>query len=115
MVGSFNYLRILENLPAMFKSFPMPPAQALMMESMFADLQISSSSSLVFASNDGNGKVNTHIALPKEHLNEIMAVVMQIQAKVMKNMMQPSAPGSAEPAPAPAPAEAHDHADHDSH
>jgi hypothetical protein len=101
-VGSFNYLKMLEALPEIFKSLPMPPAQAMMMEGMFDDLNISSKSCLAFAGSSANGKLTTQIALPKEHLTEIMGVVMQIQAKAMQNMMQQQQPA---PEAAPAPAE----------
>ena len=107
MVGSYNHMRIFETLPTMLKSLPIPPAQAMMMEGMFSDLDISSISCVAFASDSRNGKLTTHVALPKEHLAEIMGVVMQIQAKAMQNMMKQvpgAAPGTATPVPMPAPA-----------
>jgi hypothetical protein len=79
----------------------------MMMEGMFDDLNISSKSCLAFAGSSANGKLTTQIALPKEHLTEIMGVVMQIQAKAMQNMMQQQQPApEAAPAPMPAPAPA---------
>jgi hypothetical protein len=66
----------------------MPPAQAMMFESMLEGLDIQSKSCLAVAGSAADGKVNIHATLPKEHLGEIMNLAMQIQAKVQKQMME---------------------------
>jgi len=61
-IATYNFLRWLKMLGA-FAPVPMPPAQ----------MDIPTKSNIVFAGKTGNGRMVVDIALPKEHLTEMMA------------------------------------------
>jgi len=72
-VVTYNFLRLFKMATAMV---PVPIPQ----------MDIPTKSNIVFAGKAGNGKMVVDIALPKEHLMEIMAVFMKMQQQMM--MMQ---------------------------
>jgi hypothetical protein len=51
-------------------------------------MDISTKSNIVFAGKAGNGKMVVDIALPKEHLTEIMAAFQTMQQKMMMQQQQ---------------------------
>jgi len=72
-VVTYNFLRLFKMATAMV---PVPIPQ----------MDIPTKSNIVFAGKADNGKMVVDIALPKEHLMEIMAVFMKMQQQMM--MMQ---------------------------
>ena len=73
-VVTYNFLRLFKMMTAMV---PVPMPQ----------MDIPTKSNIVFAGKAGNGKMVVDIALPKEHLTEIMAAFQMIQQQ-QKMMMQ---------------------------
>lgn len=102
-VGSYNILRMLSMISEMMKSQPIPPEQAMMFNSMLGDLDIQTQSCIAVAGSAADGKLNIHAAMPKEHFNEIMSVVTQIQTKMMQEMMKLPQNSSTTPIPVPVP------------
>jgi general secretion pathway protein G len=84
MVGTFNYVRVLNMVPAMMGAMmPVPMPQ----------LDIPTKSNIVFAGNVGNGKLTVDIAIPKQHLAEIMAAFqMMMQHQMQQQMKMQSTP-----------------------
>ncbi|MBA7661766.1 hypothetical protein ES703_69786 [subsurface metagenome] len=78
-VVTYNFLRLFKMMTAML---PVPIPQ----------MDIPTKSNIVFAGKAGNGKMVVDIALPKEHLMEIMAVFMKMQQQ--QKIMQQKQPGS---------------------
>ncbi len=74
-IATYNYLRLFKMIGAI-SPMPMPMLQ----------MDIPTKSNIVFAGKAGNGKFTLDIALPKEHLMEIMTVFMKMQQQQM--MMQ---------------------------
>ena len=74
-VVTYNFLRLFKMMTAMV---PVPIPQ----------MDFPTKSNIVFAGKAGNGKMVVDIALPKEHLNEIMAVFQMMQQQQQKQMMQ---------------------------
>ena len=74
-IATYNYLRLFKMVGAI-SPMPMPMLQ----------MDIPTKSNIVFAGKAGNGKFTLDIALPKEHLMEIMTVFMKMQQQQM--MMQ---------------------------
>ncbi len=73
-MGTYNFLRLFKMAGAMAGAFmpaPMPLAQ----------MDIPTKSNIVFAGKVSNGKMRFEIALPKEHLTEIMAAFQPPLAK----------------------------------
>jgi hypothetical protein len=65
-MGTYNFLRLFKMVGAMAGAFmpvPMPVAQ----------MDIPTKSNIVFAGKAGNNRMTVHVALPKEHLIEIIA------------------------------------------
>ncbi|MHC4659674.1 MAG: type II secretion system protein GspG, partial [Planctomycetota bacterium] len=92
---TYNYVRALEMLPAMMGAMmpvPMP------------EIDIPTKSNIVLAGKIGDGKMTIDIALPKEHLTEIVAaftMMMQQQMMMQQEMMQQRAmPGQPTTQPA---------------
>jgi len=78
-VVTYNFLRLFKMMTAMV---PVPIPQ----------MDFPTKSNIVFAGKAGNGKMVVDIALPKEHLTEIMAAFQMIQQQQM--IMQQKQPGS---------------------
>ena len=74
-VGTYNYVRLFSMVTAMM---PVPVQMP----------DIVSKSNVAFAGRVADGKLTVDIALPKEHLTEIMMVVMAMQQQMMQQMMQ---------------------------
>ncbi len=83
-VVTYNYLRLFKMIGAIMP-MPMPMLQ----------MDIPTKSNIVFAGKAGNGKMVVDIALPKEHLTEVVAAfqMMQQQQKIMQQK-QPGSPRS---------------------
>ena len=83
-IATYNYVRLLKMLPAMMGAMmpvPMP------------EMDIPTNSNIVFAGKVGGGNIIVDIALPKEHLTEIMAVFqMMMQQQQMQQMPGPPQP-----------------------
>ncbi|MCH8119146.1 MAG: hypothetical protein IIC00_05390, partial [Planctomycetes bacterium] len=79
-VVTYNFLRVFKMMTAMI---PMPMPQ----------MDIPTRSNIVFAGKAGNGKMVVNIALPKEHLTEIMAAFQTMQQQIMQQK-QPGSPRS---------------------
>jgi hypothetical protein len=80
-VVTYNFLRLFKMATAMV---PVPIPQ----------MDIPTKSNIVFAGKAGNGKMAVDIALPKEHLMEIMAVFMKMQQQQKMMMQQNQGPES---------------------
>jgi len=84
MIFTLNYLRILGTvIPAMM---PMPMPQ----------VNFQSKSNLVFAGSIDKGRTNVQVALPKEHLTEI---IQAVQMMMMQQMQQQQKAGGPNPTP----------------
>jgi hypothetical protein len=79
-VVTYNFLRLFKMATAMV---PVPIPQ----------MDIPTKSNIVFAGKAGNGKMVVDIALPKEHLMEIMAAFMKMKQQ-QQMMMQQKQPGN---------------------
>ena len=85
VMGTFNYVRVLKMLPAMMGAMmpvPMP------------EIDFPTKSNIAFAANVGNGKLTFDIAIPKQHLAEIMAAVQMMMQHQMKMQPTPMPPGA---------------------
>ena len=74
-VATYNFVRTLNIIPAMMGAMmpvPMP------------EINIPTKSNFVFAGKAGNGKMTIDMAVPKEHLMEIMQVMTTMQQQKMK-------------------------------
>lgn len=81
-VCTFNLLRFFKMITAMV---PMPMPQ----------MDAPTKSNIALAGKVGNGRMTINIAVPKEHLTEIMSAVMMMQ----QQMMQQQTPMQTEPTP----------------
>jgi len=86
VVATYNYLRLFKMMSAMM---PMPMPK----------MDIPSKSNLVFAARVRDGSLSLDMALPKEHLSEMMMAFQMMQMQMMQQKMQnqqmqtpPSAP-----------------------
>ncbi|GAI55337.1 unnamed protein product, partial [marine sediment metagenome] len=82
VMGTFNYVRVLKMLPAMMGAMmpvPMP------------EVDFPTKSNIAIAANVGNGKLTFDIAIPKQHLAEIMAAFQMMMQHQMK-MQSPQGP-----------------------
>ena len=80
-VVTYNFLRLFKMMTAML---PVPMPQ----------MDFPTKSNIVFAGKAGNGKMVVDIALPKEHLTEIMAAFQMIQQQKIMQQKQPGSPRS---------------------
>ncbi len=80
-VVTYNFLRLFKMATAMV---PVPIPQ----------MDFPTKSNIVFAGKAGNGKMVVDIALPKEHLTEIMAAFQMIQQQKIMQQKQPGSPRS---------------------
>lgn len=100
-VASINVIRLASGLGDMLQGMPMIGQ----MVSAFLDkLNVPTQSCLAMSATIDHGKSNVELAIPKQHVMEIMAAVMQIQQqfmqeKMMKQMQQQQTTPSAEPGP----------------
>ncbi|MBA7660180.1 hypothetical protein ES703_68180 [subsurface metagenome] len=74
-VGTYNYLRLFKWVAAMVPT-PMP------------QMDFPTKSNIALAGKVGNGKMTVDIALPKEHLAEIMTAIQMMMQKMMQQQMQ---------------------------
>jgi len=75
VMGTFNYVRVLKMMPAIMGAMmpvPMP------------EVDFPTKSNFVFAGNVGGGKITIDIAIPKQHLTEIMAAFQMMMQQQMK-------------------------------
>ncbi|GAH10462.1 unnamed protein product, partial [marine sediment metagenome] len=86
-VGTYNYLRLFKWVAAMT---PMP------------QMDFPTKSNIALAGKVGNGKMTVDIALPKEHLTEIMTAIQMMMQKMMQQQMQQK-PMPQQPTMQPAP------------
>ncbi len=92
-VCSVNIIKLISGWGEMFGSISELHGDAgmpLPLE-MFADIKVPTQSSLAIGSKASDGQLTTRIVLPKQHMMEVMTVGMQIQQKVMQQMMQEGA------------------------
>jgi hypothetical protein len=82
-VLTYNFLRLFKMVGA-FSPMPMPMLQ----------MDIPTKSNFVFAGKAGNGKMVVDIALPKEHLTEIMTVFITMQQQKMQMQQNQKSPES---------------------
>jgi hypothetical protein len=83
---NFNLLRLFQMATAMVPFLPLPQTQ----------FQTSSNVTAIGKAADGQLVIN--VAVPKEHIQEIMTAVLSIQQQMMQQPTQPS-PGSVSPTP----------------
>ena len=77
-VGTFNYVRMLRMLPAIMGA---------MMPVFMPEIDFPTKSNFAFAGSVGNGKATFDVAIPKQHLAEIMAAFQMMQHQ-MQQMQQ---------------------------
>ncbi|MHC4336451.1 MAG: hypothetical protein ACYSTG_00675 [Planctomycetota bacterium] len=83
VMGTFNYVRVLKMLPAMMGAMmpvPMP------------EVDFPTKSNIAFAGTVGDGKLTFGIAIPKQHLAEIMAAFQMMMQHQMQQMQKQSTP-----------------------
>ncbi|MHC4111897.1 MAG: redoxin family protein, partial [Planctomycetota bacterium] len=73
-MGTYNFLRLFKMVGAMAGAFIPTPIP-------FAQMDIPTKSNIVFAGKAGNNRMTVEIALPKEHLTEIIAAFQTPMAK----------------------------------
>jgi hypothetical protein len=73
-VGTYNFLRWLKIMTA-FAHVPMP------------QMDMPTKSNIAFAAKAGNGRMVFDIAVPKEHLTEIIAASLVMQQQMMQQQM----------------------------
>ena len=78
-MGTLNYIRMLKMMTSMM---PMPAGVNR------PQINTPTSSCIAFAGRAGSGRLTIDIALPKEHLTEIMAAVMAMQQQMMMQHQQ---------------------------
>ena len=84
-VASINVIRLVSGMGDMMQGVPMVGQ----MVSAFLDkLNVPTQSCLASSITINHGKANVQLAIPKQHVMEIMAAVMQIQQQVMQQKMQ---------------------------
>ncbi len=83
--GTFNYVRMLKMISAMTRNLPGAPPMP--------EMEFDSKSNLAFTGAFRDGTLTTRAALPKEHVRELVAAFMTMQAK----MAQAQAAASQEP------------------
>jgi hypothetical protein len=86
--GTFNEVRAIQ-MGMAFAPMPMPQVEA------------SSQSNIAFAGNIGNGRLLEDIAIPKQQVQEIMALFIKIQQQTMQEQPKPSEQPGAQPPSAP--------------
>lgn len=102
MVGSINYLKFAKGFMGMIQQMG-GPEETAMMSGMASALDIQTQSCMAFSATVDNGKVVTRLAMPKQHLMEIVTAAMQVQAKMMQQAQTDAGGGmTASPEPAPA-------------
>ncbi len=80
-IATYNYLRLFKMIPAMLQDLgPMPVT--------LPQIDIPTTSNINLAGSINNGKMVVDIALPKQHLTEIMTAVQMMQQQMMQKMMQ---------------------------
>ena len=78
-MGTLNYIRMLKMMTSWM---PMPAGMNR------PQINTQTSSCIAFAGRAGSGRLTIDIALPKEHLTEIMAAVMAMQQQMMMQHQQ---------------------------
>lgn len=73
--GTLNYLRAIQMFMA-FMPIPMP------------QIDVPSQSNIAYAGDIGGGKLQVTVAVPKQHVLELMAAFMKIQQQKMQEMQQ---------------------------
>ena len=74
-MATYNLMRVFKMAMSM-APVPMP------------QMDVPTKSNIVFAGKIGNGRMAVQIALPKEHLTEIMTAVMMMQQQMMQQMQE---------------------------
>jgi len=82
-LGTYNFLRYFQVISAIM---PMPIPQ----------MDIPTKSNIAFTANIANGKMTSEIALPKEHLMEMMGMFQMMQQQKMQQMQQKGTTTSAD-------------------
>jgi peroxiredoxin len=104
IVGSINYLKLVKGGLGMASQMA-GPAENEMLTGLASAMDIQTKSCMAFSATIANGKVATRLALPKQHLSEIVTAAMQAQAQMMQQQTQSQGGmggGMAQPEPAPA-------------
>ena len=83
MVGSINYLKLVKGFMGMAQQMG-GPAENGMLSGLAAAMDVQTKSCMAFSATVANGKVATRLALPKQHLSEIVTAAMQAQAQMMQ-------------------------------
>lgn len=104
-VMSLNVIRLIKGFSGMMASMAQAagpqggsvPPFAQMLEGIPMNTQ----SAMAIGTHIDQGRIQTHMALPKQHLMEIAAVAMQIQQKVMMQQMQQQMQQQSQPATSP--------------
>jgi len=92
MILSVNIVRLMKGMSEMMaqisktaftEGMPAPPfAQAM------EGIAINTQSSMAIGTHIDQGRIQTRMALPKQHLTEVMAMAMQVQQKIMMQTIQ---------------------------
>ena len=93
MVGSVNYLKLVKGFMGMAQQ--MGGSEEMGMLSGFAGaMDVPTQSCMAVSATVANGKIASRIAMPKQHLAEIITAVMQAQAQMMQQMQTQDNTGS---------------------
>jgi hypothetical protein len=87
--GALNIPNLIQGVSGMIKSLPLPASQSIIVSSMLDGLGDGEiESCIAFSGNIKNGSLDTQIVLPKEHLQELIAIFTQIQARIQRMQEQ---------------------------
>lgn len=87
LVGTYNYVRLLRVVGAMMQGISAP-------NMVMPKINIPSKSNINFAGKIGSDKMTLDIALPKQHLTEMMSVFQMLMQQQMQQQMKMQKPGT---------------------
>jgi len=85
IVGSVNYLKLVKGLMGMAQQMG-GEAEMGMLSGFAGAMDVPTQSCMAVSATVANGKIVSRIAMPKQHLAEIITAVMQAQAQMMQQM-----------------------------
>lgn len=89
LICSVNVIKLLKGMGQMMQTIgTQTPGMPPQIMGLFNKINAETQSTLVIGTNSADGQVSMRMALPKQHLMEIVAVAMQIQQQVMQLQMQ---------------------------
>lgn len=99
IVGSVNYLKLFKGGMGVVSQMSGAGAETGgMLSEMAKAMDVPTQSCMAISATVGKGKINSRLALPKQHLMEIITAAMQVQQKMMQQQQQMQQQQGAQPA-----------------